>query len=201
MKTIIRQLQKEMWNIPNMLTMLRIIMTPFFAVALMKNNAILIFTLLALASISDLLDGWIARKTSQITSFGKLIDPLADKILICTAFICQAIRGVIPSAAVLVITIKECFLIIGGIFMLSRGVVVHSNYVGKTGMVLYIVALLASLFHDEIIRRELMIFSCPLDTFLLWISTALSIIAMLSYCIESVSHLHHSANMSSESLN
>ena len=75
-------------NLPNKLTVLRIIMVPFFIAAYMEKWFFVAFALFIVASLTDMLDGKIARKYNLVTNFGKFMDPLADKLLVCSAMIC-----------------------------------------------------------------------------------------------------------------
>ena len=128
-------------NLPNKLTILRVIMIPFFVFFMMapesmiphstgKWIALIIF---CLASLTDLLDGKIARKYNLVTNFGKFMDPLADKILVSSAFICLVVirQDVLPAWIVIVIIARE-FIISGFRLIASdNGVVIAASYWGK----------------------------------------------------------------------
>ena len=95
-------------NLPNKLTTLRVIMIPFFVVFMLTDFAggaskWIALGLFIIASLTDLLDGHIARKYNLVTNFGKFMDPLADKLLVCAALICLVEMGSIPSWIVIVI--------------------------------------------------------------------------------------------------
>ena len=96
----------NIWNIPNVLTMIRLALIPVFVVLhamAMEKLALLTF---CVASFTDWLDGHIARKYNLITDFGKLMDPLADKLMVCTALIMQGINGTFPVIAIIIVVIK-----------------------------------------------------------------------------------------------
>ena len=105
-------------NLPNKLTVLRICMIPFFVAALLyeggasRNMRILADILFIAASLTDLLDGKIARKYNLVTNFGKFMDPLADKLLVCSALICLIELGQLPAWVVIIIISRE-FIISG----------------------------------------------------------------------------------------
>ena len=103
-------------NLPNKLTMLRIILVPFFVLFMsIESSAVNLFIALiifSVASLTDMLDGKIARKYGLVTNFGKLMDPLADKLLVCSALICFVSNGQIPAWIVIVIVARE-FIISG----------------------------------------------------------------------------------------
>ena len=124
-------------NLPNKLTVLRICMIPFFVAALLyeggasRNMRILADILFIAASLTDLLDGKIARKYNLVTDFGKFMDPLADKLLVCSALICLVSMDRLPAWMVIVIISRE-FIISGFRLVASdNGVVIAASYWGK----------------------------------------------------------------------
>ena len=185
MKDRIRKLFTNVWTIPNVLTMLRIVLIPVFVAVFFstprEQDRIAALVLFAVASITDMFDGMLARKLNQITDFGKLFDPLADKVMVITALICQAVYGVFPWIAIIIVAAKELIMLLGGLFMLSRDVVVYSNYVGKTAQVFFIASLLLSFFHPSLESAGVCLFGMTADILLLWITVALSLTALVIY--------------------
>lgn len=185
MKDRIRKLFTNVWTIPNVLTMLRIVLIPVFVAVFFstprEQDRIAALVLFAVASITDMFDGMLARKLNQITDFGKLFDPLADKVMVITALICQAVYGVFPWIAIIIVAAKELIMLLGGLFMLSRDVVVYSNYVGKTAQVFFIASLLLSFFHPSLEAAEFRVLGMTPDLLLLWITVALSLAALAVY--------------------
>ena len=123
-------------NLPNKLTILRVILIPFFVVFMLfditgaadKWIALVIF---CVASLTDMLDGKIARKYNLVTNFGKFMDPLADKLLVCTALICLTSMNRLNVIVVLVIIARE-FIISGFRLVASdNGIVIAASYWGK----------------------------------------------------------------------
>ncbi|MDO4490562.1 MAG: CDP-diacylglycerol--glycerol-3-phosphate 3-phosphatidyltransferase [Lachnospiraceae bacterium] len=126
-------------NLPNKLTCLRMAMIPFFVIFMMvpvpglsymacRYIALAIF---CIASLTDMLDGKIARKYNLVTDFGKFMDPLADKLLVCTAMICLIDTGDLPSWIVIIIIARE-FIISGFRLVASdNGIVIAASYWGK----------------------------------------------------------------------
>ena len=114
---------KDIWNLPNILTMLRLVLIPVFAGLFLAGYEKWALAVFIIASITDYLDGYLARKNNQITAFGKLMDPLADKLMVCTALLGQGLSGVFPWPAILIVMTKEVVMIIGGIYMLAKGVI------------------------------------------------------------------------------
>ena len=124
-------------NLPNKLTVLRVIMIPFFVFFLLweggQNQTFRLISLaiFIVASLTDLLDGKIARKYNLVTNFGKFMDPLADKLLVCSALICLIELGELPAWMVIIIISRE-FIISGFRLVASdNGVVIAASYWGK----------------------------------------------------------------------
>ena len=193
MKDRFRKLFTNVWNIPNVLTMLRIILIPVFVAVFFSTphdrDKIAALVIFAAASITDMFDGMLARKLNQITDFGKLFDPLADKVMVVTAMVCQALIGVFPWIAIIIVGVKELIMMLGGIFMLSKNVVVYSNYVGKTAQVFFLAPLLLSFFHPSLAAGNVCLFGMTIDCVLLWITVALSLTALVVYATGSLKTL------------
>lgn len=131
-------------NLPNKLTVMRVILIPFFIVILMCNcipyNEWIALAIFIIASITDLFDGKIARKYNLVTNFGKLMDPLADKLLVCSALICLVELERIPSWMVIVIIARE--FIISGFRSVAAdsGIVIAASNVAKVKTVFQMIA-------------------------------------------------------------
>ena len=166
----------NIWNVPNVLTIIRLVLIPVF-VALhalyYEKLALLVF---CIASATDWLDGHIARKYNLITDFGKLMDPLADKLMVCTALIMQGINGTFPVVAIIIVVIKELVMIYGSSYMLARDIVVYAHSWGKLDQCSFILALVLSFWHKEFTRM-----SFPIDRVCLWIAVVIAIIALVDY--------------------
>ena len=122
-------------NLPNKLTTARVIMIPFFLVFLMTNffegSNYVALAIFIIASLTDMLDGKIARKYNLVTNFGKFMDPLADKLLVCSALIALVDLGKLAGWIVIVIIARE-FIISGFRLVASdNGVVIAASYWGK----------------------------------------------------------------------
>lgn len=176
MKDQIRKLLGEIWNVPNMLTLLRLLLIPVFVVVYIHGHRFAALGVFCVASLTDALDGIIARRCNLITSFGKLMDPLADKLMVCTALICQGCAGIFPWSAIIVVALKEAAMIAGSAYMLGKGVVVYANYAGKTATVAFIAALILSFFHPEFEA-----WNWQIDRILLWAAVGLSLVALMDY--------------------
>lgn len=184
MKEKLKNLCVGIWNVPNVLTMLRIALIPVFVILYANSMPKAALVVFLLASFTDYLDGYLARKLNQITPFGKLMDPLADKIMVLTAFLCQTISGVMPVSAFVIVALKELALVLGGVFMLGKDIVVYSNMMGKVAQCFFIAALTLSFFHAEFAA-----ISFPLDSVILWIAVGLTLLALIGYLISAAKKL------------
>lgn len=166
-------------NLPNKLTVLRVLLIPFFVTALLweggenqslRYGAAVIFIV---ASLTDLLDGKIARKYNLVTNFGKFMDPLADKLLVCSALICLIELGQLPAWMVIVIISRE-FIISGFRLVASdNGVVIAASYWGKFKTTFQMIAVILL-----IVRLE----SLTLVTNLcVYISVILTVVSLIDY--------------------
>lgn len=186
----VREYIRSNFNVPNVLTLIRLFLVPVYIVLFAlgeKYTALMVFLL---ASFTDLLDGRIARKYNLITDFGKLMDPLADKIMVLTAMISMAIGNaridaVIPWTAVLVLFLKEAVMVTGGVMLYRRKIVVHSVLIGKAAQCVFIAGLVAVYFHDWFAKVCTGWF-LPLDVLLIWLAVALTLCALVVYVLRYV---------------
>lgn len=126
-------------NLPNLLTLFRIALSILSGYEYYRGNVSLAFFLFVLAGISDLLDGFIARRYNLVSDLGKLLDPLSDKIMLITGLWCLVYSKILPGWFLWAVIIKEAVLIMGSVYMLGEGVIVHSGKYGKTSTLLYTV--------------------------------------------------------------
>ncbi|WP_457572140.1 CDP-diacylglycerol--glycerol-3-phosphate 3-phosphatidyltransferase [Desulfovulcanus sp.] len=105
------------WTISNFLTVVRILITPSFVAAFINKNFYLAWCLFAFAGITDALDGFLARVLKQRTTLGAMLDPLADKVLLVTSFVCLGIKGWLP-AWVVILVVSRDLIILGGLALL-----------------------------------------------------------------------------------
>ncbi len=136
-------------NIPNMLTMLRFVLIPAIMYCLYINNYIMTFVVLTISGITDILDGFIARKFNLITNFGKLIDPLADKATQILTLGTLVFKNIIPIWILGLIITKEVIMIAGASFLYGKELVVSSKWYGKLATVLIYIAIVCSLIINE----------------------------------------------------
>ena len=169
-------------NLPNKLTILRVLLIPVFVLFMLtdlggsagKWISVVIFII---ASLTDLFDGKIARKYNLVTNFGKFMDPLADKLLVCSAMICLIEKGSLASWIVIIIVARE-FIISGFRLVASdNGIVIAASYWGKfktTFQMLMIIVLIIDLggIFDTI------------GVILTWVALALTIISLVDYVMK-----------------
>ena len=174
-------------NLPNKLTILRVIMIPFFVLTLLYDggeNQTLRYVAAAIfiiASLTDMLDGKIARKYNLVTNFGKFMDPLADKLLVCSALICLVELKELPAWMVIVI-IRRDFIISGFRLVASdNGVVIAASYWGKFKTTFQMIAVV------------LLILGIPslsmVTTAVVWIALVLTVISLVDYIAKNVNVL------------
>ena len=168
-------------NLPNKLTVLRVIMVPFFVVFMLipslggAANKYIALALFCIASFTDFLDGHLARKNNLVTNFGKFMDPLADKLLVCSALICLSSLGKLATWIVLVIIARE-FIISGFRLVASdNGIVIAASYWGK----------FKTVSHMTMIIMLILDFQNPvyfiLTQIVVWVGLALTVISLADY--------------------
>ena len=171
-------------NLPNKLTIIRVCLIPFFVAALLFDHGnnytmrIVANVLFIVASLTDLFDGKIARKYNLVTNFGKFMDPLADKLLVCSALICLIELGQLPAWVVIIIISRE--FIISGFRLVAadNGVVIAASYWGKFKTTFQMASVI------------LMIFNIPALTLVtnivVVIAVALTIISLVDYVAKNI---------------
>ena len=184
-------------NLPNRLTVMRIIMIPVIIliaifpysqfgieipllqigfVTLSAVNIVML-VLFCVASFTDFLDGYLARKNNLVTTFGKFADPIADKLLVTTMYILFAAQGTIPVVPVLIMVARDT--IVDGIRMIasSNGVVMAAGYLGKLKTVVQMLSIITILLNN--LPFEL--YRLPVSDFLLWFAAFTSLASGISY--------------------
>ncbi|MDE7284504.1 MAG: CDP-diacylglycerol--glycerol-3-phosphate 3-phosphatidyltransferase, partial [Lachnospiraceae bacterium] len=160
-------------NLPNKLTMFRVVLIPFFVLFMLVDitnvDKWIALAIFIIASLTDLLDGKIARKYNLVTNFGKFMDPLADKLLVCAALICLVELSVIPSWIVIIIISRE-FIISGFRLIASdNGVVIAASYFGKFKTTFQMVMICLMIADIEAINI--------LTTIVMWIALVLTVVS------------------------
>ncbi|HJA30119.1 MAG: CDP-diacylglycerol--glycerol-3-phosphate 3-phosphatidyltransferase [Clostridiales bacterium] len=168
-------------NLPNKLTIARVIMIPFFVLFMLTGlggaaSKWIALAIFIIASLTDLLDGHIARKYNLVTNFGKFMDPLADKLLVCSAMICLVEMGKLPAWIVIVIISRE-FIISGFRLIASdNGRVIAASYWGKfktTFQMLMICLMIADISALSAVTAAVM-----------WIALILTVVSLVDYLVK-----------------
>lgn len=169
-------------NLPNKLTVFRVILIPFFVFFMQPSygamGRYIALAIFIVASLTDLADGKIARKYNLVTNFGKLMDPLADKLLVCTAIICLMDQNLLPSLVVIIIICREFIISAFRLIAASNNKVIAAGMWGKfktTFQMFMVVALLIHYEHPAFRILELVLIS---------IATILTVISLLDYLIK-----------------
>lgn len=166
-------------NTPNKLTIARMIIVPFLVIFLLTGwggeaNRYISLTLFVVASVSDWFDGYLARKNNLVTNFGKFMDPLADKLLVCSAMICMIDLKRLPAWFVIIIIARE--FIISGFRLIAaeNGIVIAANYWGKFKTASQMIMIILLILHFDGIF-------VILEQIFIWLSLALTIISLITY--------------------
>ena len=166
-------------NVPNKLTLLRVLLIPLFVIAMMvpmfAGQEWLALAIFVAAAVTDILDGQIARRCNLITDFGKFMDPLADKLLVCAALVCLVELGRVPGWMVIVIISRE-FAISGfRLIAANKGTVIAAGWLGKIKTVLQMVAI------------GMLIPNLPalsvITTIVLWAAVIMTIVSLIDYIV------------------
>ena len=171
-------------NLPNKLTVMRVILIPFFVAALLYENGssqtmrIVANVIFIVASLTDLFDGKIARKYNLVTNFGKFMDPLADKLLVCSALICLIQLGQLPAWVVIIIISRE--FIISGFRLVAadNGIVIAASYWGKFKTTFQMIAVILMIFNIPVLATVTMI--------MLVIAVVLTVISLVDYVAKNI---------------
>lgn len=180
----------QIWNIPNILTMLRIAAIPLLCILLLSPEREAGFwaaALFAAASVTDWLDGYLARRMGIVTVFGKFLDPIADKLIVMAALIMILPFDRVPAWMVLVILGRE--MIITGLrgIASTEGVVIAASNLGKFKTIFQLVAIIGLLLHYDYrwffgIEHELLVVNMHnVGMFYLWIATVITIWSGVDY--------------------
>jgi CDP-diacylglycerol--glycerol-3-phosphate 3-phosphatidyltransferase len=168
-------------NLPNKLTVLRVIMIPFFVLFMLTDFAgaaskYVALAIFCIASFTDFLDGYLARRDNLVTNFGKFMDPLADKLLVCSALICLIPQGKLETWIVLVIIARE-FIISGFRLVASdNGIVIAASYWGKFKTVSHMSMIILLILDIP--------FLWVVTEIVKWIAVVLTIVSLVDYVLK-----------------
>lgn len=187
-------------NLPNKITVLRVLLVPIIVIifffpysylgiviptfhfgnvslSLLNIVACVIF---AIASFTDFLDGYLARKNNLITTFGKFLDPIADKLLVNTLFILMAVFGIVPAVPVIVMIWRDTLVDAMRMVAMERGKVVAAGFLGKLKTVLQMITIVLVLLNN--LPFEL--YNLPVADIMLWASMVASVLSGVYYFVQ-----------------
>lgn len=166
-------------NLPNKLTILRMLMVPVFVVFMLTDlggqySNLIALVIFVAASLTDSLDGYLARKNNLVTNFGKFMDPLADKLLVCSALLCLMELDRIPAWMVLIIIARE-FIISGFRLVASdAGIVIAASYWGKIKTIVQVIMIIALLIEF------------PYAMVIAWAAVILTVVSLVDYVAKNI---------------
>lgn len=136
-------------HVPNALTIIRFLLIPIIVISIFNGDYIIAFIFFTVSGITDIADGFIARKFNLISNFGKLMDPLADKLTQIATIASLTLKDIIPIWILAIVLLKELIMIAGASFLYGKDVVVYSKWYGKLATVLFYVAIVCSLLINQ----------------------------------------------------
>lgn len=169
-------------NLANKLTLLRILLVPIFMIFLLNEityGVPIAAGIFIVASITDALDGYIARKRNEITNFGKFMDPLADKLLVSAALISFVQMGKLSAWVVFIIIAREFTISILRAVAAAEGVVIAASWWGKAKTVSQIIAIIAILINNYPFNY----INFPFDMIMVWVSVVITIVSGIDYIL------------------
>lgn len=186
-------------NLPNALSILRLILAPVFVLifflpesseSVSKVYILLLIIIFVLIELSDLFDGFFARKYNQVTPIGKLLDPFADVIGRLSFFLCYTMVGIMPFFVFLILFYRELSIVFLRMYMVGKGIIVAANKWGKLKAISYTVSGALGLFWDiserlGLIYPELAIFRSIVVVFF-YISAFAAIVSFIIYAIPAI---------------
>lgn len=167
-------------HVPNILSICRILLIPVIVISVFFENYILALIIFTLSSLTDIIDGYIARNYDAITNVGKLLDPLADKLTQLSLIASLVWTNVISGWILTILLIKEFIMIAGASFLYGKSVVVYSRWYGKLSTVLIYVSIVSSLLCRQFnVTSGIFI---DLSNALYIIALVTTVFALLMYC-------------------
>ncbi len=165
-------------NVPTILTLSRILFIPLFLIVT-PEHPVLGVVVFSVASLTDFLDGYIARRTGQITRFGMIMDPIADKFLVISALVLLVDMALVGVFVVVVIIIREFWVTALRVVALTKGLVIPAEKGGKLKTISQMFAIIFIILRDSLLGINLYV---P-GVILLWISMVLAVISGLQYTV------------------
>ena len=165
-------------HVPNALTIIRFLLIPVIVISIFNGDYIIAFIFFTVSGITDIADGFIARKFNLISNFGKLMDPLADKLTQIATIASLTLKDIIPIWILAIVLLKELIMIAGASFLYGKDVVVYSKWYGKLATVLFYVAIVFSLLINQF---DLPSIWSNLDLWLFYLALFATVFSLLMY--------------------
>ena len=162
-------------HVPNILTLFRFILIPFIFISITNEQYLTAFIILTISGITDILDGFIARKFNFITNFGKLIDPLSDKATQICVLLALVLNNIVPLWILFIVFLKELIMIAGASFLYGKELVVSSKWYGKLSTVLFYIAIVSSL------AIRYFNISIQFDTYIYYLALLMTLFSLVMY--------------------
>lgn len=162
-------------HIPNILTVLRFVLIPFAVVYMLNDQYVVAIVIICASGLTDVLDGAIARKFNFITNFGKLIDPLADKVTQLSLLGTLVLKNLVPLWILIIVLLKEAAMVAGASFLYGKELVVSSKWYGKAATVLFYLAIILSMVFREFNINNIFVL------ILYYIAVAMTIFSLIMY--------------------
>ncbi len=182
--------------IPNILTVARLIFIPFIISFIFTENYISALVAFTFSGITDILDGYLARKFDVISNFGKLIDPLADKLTQISIITSLTILSIIPTWILIIVFLKELILIISSAFLYTKKIIVFSKWYGKLTTILFYLAIVSSFLRVQFDTNNIYAYLDILLYSLAIISTIFSFVMYVKNIIKNKLLLNSDSNKS-----
>ena len=171
---------KENCNIPNLLSILRIIIIGPFVYYFLKDNYVMAAVMIAISGLSDMFDGYIARKFNQITKLGAMLDPVADKITLGSVVICMCIKIPVIIQIIIILLVKEILMLLAGLVLLKKHKTPPpAQWYGKVATIVFYISVAVIVFLKAIWGIENMVLTITL----MCITVALMFFALIRYFI------------------
>lgn len=162
-------------HVPNILTILRFVLIPFAVYYMINDQYTMAITIICISGLTDVLDGAIARKFNFITNFGKLIDPLADKITQLSLLGTLVLKNLVPLWILIIVLLKEATMVAGASFLYGKELVVSSKWYGKAATVLFYLAIILSMIFRQYNINNIFVL------ILYYIAVAMTIFSLIMY--------------------
>lgn len=167
-------------NIANKITLVRIFLVPVFLLFMLTDftayNSIIAFVVFVIATLTDKIDGTIARKYNLVTDFGKFLDPIADKLLVCSALICLTADGTIPAWITIVIIGREFIISAFRLVCADTGKTVAASWWGKLKTIAQMVTIIVLLLNIAQLKI--------LEDILIYVSLVLTVVSLVDYFLK-----------------